>query len=75
MQTITVERLTPSAFSPFGEELFFYHASSRITAINADGDFLMFMWESGQAGNCIFHHPSEPLLVGGLDTFTSQVRR
>ena len=46
-----------------------------ITAINADGDFLMFMWESGHAEDCIFHHPSEPLIIGGLDTLTSQVRR
>ena len=46
-----------------------------ITAIDADGDFLMFMWESGRAEDCIFHHPSEPLLIGGLDTLASQVCR
>jgi ureidoglycolate lyase len=44
-----------------------------ITAIDADGDFLMFMWESGCAEDCIFHHPSEPLLIRGLDTLEAQV--
>jgi ureidoglycolate lyase len=38
-----------------------------ITAVGADGDFLMFMWESGRCGDCILHHPSEPLLVNGPD--------
>jgi ureidoglycolate lyase len=46
-----------------------------ITAIDADGDFLMFMWESGCAEDCIFHHPSEPLLIRGLDNLASQVCR
>ena len=46
-----------------------------ITAIDADGDFLMFMWESGCPEDCIFHHSPEPLLIRGLDTLESQVFR
>jgi ureidoglycolate lyase len=38
-----------------------------ITAIDADGDFLMFMWESGRAEDCVLHQPSEPLLIRSLD--------
>jgi len=38
-----------------------------ITALGADGDFLMFMWESGCSEDCILHHPSDPLLVLGLE--------
>jgi ureidoglycolate lyase len=34
-----------------------------ITAIGTGGDFLMFMWESGCEEDCIFHRPSEPLLI------------
>lgn len=37
-----------------------------ISAIDADGDFLMFMWECGGPADCIFHHPSEPLLIEGF---------
>jgi ureidoglycolate lyase len=39
-----------------------------ITAINADGDFLMFMWECGSSDDCILHHPSRPLLIRGHDS-------
>lgn len=35
-----------------------------IAAIGADGDFLMLMWESGSAEDCVFHHLQEPLAVG-----------
>jgi ureidoglycolate lyase len=35
-----------------------------IAAIGADGDFLMLMWESGSADDCVFHHLQEPLAVG-----------
>jgi ureidoglycolate lyase len=37
-----------------------------ISAIDADGDFLMFMWESGGPSDCIFHHPNEPVLIEEL---------
>ena len=37
-----------------------------IAAIGADGDFLMFMWESGSPEDCIFHHLHEPLVVGSI---------
>ncbi|MBD2751021.1 ureidoglycolate lyase [Microvirga sp. BT688] len=35
-----------------------------IAAIGPDGDFLMFMWESGSSEDCILHHLQEPLVVG-----------
>jgi ureidoglycolate lyase len=35
-----------------------------IAAIGPDGDFLMFMWESGSSEDCILHHLHEPLVVG-----------
>ncbi len=35
-----------------------------IAAIGSDGDFLMFMWESGSSENCILHHLHEPLAIG-----------
>ena len=34
-----------------------------IAAIGPDGDFLMFMWESGSSEDCILHHLHEPLVV------------
>jgi ureidoglycolate lyase len=37
-----------------------------IAALGADGDFLMFMWESGSPEDCIFHHLHEPLVVGSI---------
>lgn len=37
-----------------------------IAAIGADGDFLMLMWESGSAEDCVFHHLQEPLAVGSI---------
>ncbi|MBB4040274.1 ureidoglycolate lyase [Microvirga flocculans] len=42
-----------------------------ITSIDSDGDFLMFMWESGAAKDCILHHPDEPLLIRGLDLLSA----
>jgi ureidoglycolate lyase len=38
-----------------------------ITALGQDGDFLMFMWESGRDEDCILHHPENPLLVHSLE--------
>lgn len=37
-----------------------------IAAIDADGDFLMFMWERGAPEDCILHHLHEPLVVGSI---------
>ena len=37
-----------------------------IAAIGPDGDFLMFMWESGSPEDCILHHLHEPLVVGSI---------
>jgi ureidoglycolate lyase len=37
-----------------------------IAAIGPDGDFLMFMWESGFPKDCVFHHLHEPLVVGSI---------
>lgn len=37
-----------------------------IAAIGADGDFLMFMWESGSVEDCVFYHLQEPLVIGSL---------
>lgn len=42
-----------------------------ITAVDVDGDFLMFMWESGRPEDCILHHPSKPLLIGGQEPSTT----
>jgi len=40
-----------------------------IAAIGADGDFLMFMWESGSSDDCVFHHLNEPLVVDSIPLF------
>jgi len=42
-----------------------------IAAIGADGDFLMLMWESGSAKDCVFHHLHEPLVVGSTQPFAA----
>ena len=36
-----------------------------ITALDADGDFLMLMWERGTAEDCIVHRLAEPLIIDG----------
>lgn len=38
-----------------------------ITAIETDGDLLMFMWESGSSEDCILHYLNEPLMIGRFD--------